>query len=137
MSWDVLVMRLDRVAETIDDLPEDYLPLPIGSADSVRNALSSAFPGTDWTDPHWGIFEGPDFSLEFNLGTAATVDSFTVLVRGTGEPVEPLAQVCDANGWRGLDVQTNAFLRAGHTDQASWRRFCDWRDKALKARTPQ
>jgi hypothetical protein len=132
MSWDVHVIRLDRPAESVEDLPQDFVPPPIGASDDVRAAISKSFPATDWTDPSWGVCDREGFALEFSLGRDEPVDSFGILVHGSGDPVTPLLHMCAANDWQALDVQTGEFLDPRTPERSSWAKFCEWRDRVIK-----
>jgi hypothetical protein len=132
VSWDAHILRLDRPVKSIDDLPHEYTPPPLGDADKVRAAISESFPGTDWTDPSWGMLDGGEFSLEFSLGSQVTVASMGVHIHGSGDPVSPLLRMCSMNGWSALDVQTTELLDPQAPHLSSWSNFCAWRDRAIK-----
>jgi hypothetical protein len=132
MSWQLAIMKLDRAVGTLDELPADHVPLPLGSPDEVRAAISRTFTTTEWREPSAGVFEGDGFSLDFRLGGDPTVESLTVDVRRGGHPLAPLASLCASNGWQGLDVQTGIFLDLSKRDETSWQRFCEWRVRTDK-----
>ncbi|KOX35791.1 MULTISPECIES: hypothetical protein [unclassified Streptomyces] len=54
MSRNVLLLPLPAGLVSIDDLPADHEPPPVGSRADVHAALEEAFPGADLTDPAWG-----------------------------------------------------------------------------------
>jgi hypothetical protein len=132
MSWDVHVLRLDREVAGVHELPGDFVPPSIGLATEVRDAISRAFPGTDWTDPSWGVCDVDEFALEFSLGQDTSVWSLGILVHGSGDPVEPVLRMCVANGWTALDVQTGDFLDPAAPNRCSWSQFNEWRDRVIK-----
>lgn len=68
MSWDISIMRFSRDYQSVSDIPDDDQSLDIGSIERVHRAVSTTFPGTDWTDSTWGIWDAPFGSIEFNLG---------------------------------------------------------------------
>ena len=133
MSWDLAVMKLDRVMESADEFPPGFVPPPLGSAADVRAAICKTFTTTDWRDPALGVFDGDGFSLEFKAVGEPMVSSLNVRIRGAGHPLAPLMHMCVSSGWQGLDVQTGIFLDLAKFDEASWRRFSEWRDRQGKA----
>ena len=137
MSWDVFVMRLPAEVRSYDDLEsfEGDPTLPLGTRADVIRQISAVFEETDWRDPAWGIWEGDEGSIEFNLGTDEEVDSIMLHVRADEAIVARIVQLVDTCGWRALDTTTTEFL-ASPKDTAgvsSWRAF---RDRVLRRGGP-
>jgi hypothetical protein len=112
MPWTVLVSRVDGE--------------PLGEVEVVRAAIRRHLPRTRfWRDPsgadkaaflppehrpHFlqlfghlpderGLHEGDGFTLELFLGTKPVVDSLTADIRGDGNPLPALRQLCEPLGW--------------------------------------
>ena len=66
--------------------------------------LSAALPGITWEESGWGVLEGPDFSIEFNLGHEQPVSHFMLHVRGGGGAIDALRQLSQSTGWVGTDM---------------------------------
>ena len=67
MSWDVIVMKFSEPSTSMDAISDDEESCPLGTISHVHATVSEHFPGTDWNDPAWGIFNSPFGSIEFNL----------------------------------------------------------------------
>lgn len=87
MSWDVLLTRLPYSIKSVQELPDDYQPPPLGSRDEVDEALREAAPGIDLSDPEWGVLSGARWSMELDLGVKEPVDAITCHVSGGGDDV--------------------------------------------------
>src|SRR5229473_3423909 len=80
MSWDIFVQDLPADARTIRDIPEHFTPSPLCKRAELIQLIKRAVPSADFTDPTWGQFETPSFSVEFNLGEHELVQSFALHV---------------------------------------------------------
>lgn len=111
MSRDVAIHRFGRKYAAVADIPGDERCLAIGSCAEVRAAISQCFPGTDWTDPAWGVFASPAGSIEFNLGVAEPSVGFMLHVRASTQIVASIIELCHRNHWQALDCRAGAFLQ--------------------------
>ena len=123
MSSDVIIFNSKIAIQNIDDLPEDFVGSEMGTADEIRRNINAVFPGTDWSDPSWGIFDGDGFSIEFNIGNEAITTDLMLHVRGNGDPVTPIVKLCRAYSWKGLDTSTGELLNADNPSSKGWRSF--------------
>ncbi len=119
MSWDVTVQRFSRAYDSVEDIPEMERCVPIGSQVAVRSLISRYFPGTDWTEPEWGVFESPDGSIEFNMGKDEPSTGFMMHVRASPAIVRPMIEMCQAQGWQALDCSSGSFLEKSENPEAS------------------
>ncbi|MDR2789290.1 MAG: hypothetical protein LBD06_13290, partial [Candidatus Accumulibacter sp.] len=82
MSWDVCIVKFENVYENVEDISnDDAEPLVLGAVEEIHRAISDVFTGTDWSDPAWGIWDGDDGSIEFNVGDGAETTSVMLHVR--------------------------------------------------------
>ena len=125
-----MIMKCDGKT-AIQDLPDDFKPDPLGDADQLRNQLADFFGGVNWDDPAWGILEGDGFSFEFNFTKSGTVDTFTLHVRGGGDAVTPIVEMCKHFGWQALDYSTGDFIDLKSPTSESWQRFQEFRDRVI------
>ncbi len=130
MSWDIFVLDLPADAETIEAIPPDFVPRPLGPRSEIIAAICTVVPGANFTDPTWGQIVTPTFVIEVNLGKNELVDSFALHVRGGEEAVACIAAMLDALGFRAFDAQVgDIFTREAALESfRSWRSF---RDHAL------
>lgn len=103
MSWDIFVQHLPSGVDSVGDVPEDYVPGPLGSRDAIISAILSVAPASDFRDPSWGKLEGPGFSIEFSLGEHQIVTGFAMHVRGGDLSVQVVQAILKVLGLRALD----------------------------------
>ena len=66
MSWDIFVLGLPADARTIEAIPQDFVPRPLGSRSDLSAAILSVVPFANFTDRAWRQIETPAFSIEVN-----------------------------------------------------------------------
>ena len=126
MSWDIFVQHLPSDAESVDDIPDDYSPPPIGTRETVIRQIREVFPGADFTDPSWGLIDEPGFSIEISL-SREELDSFALHVRGNDAAAGAVAAILRATGLRGLDSSTGEIFteKSGVESLRQWRGYRD------------
>jgi hypothetical protein len=135
MSWDVVVFNFNgSPPSAMADLPDDYQFALLGSACSVREAISEYLPGVDWSDPTWGAYIGEGFSIEFPVDETDSIKHLMLHVRGSGDPISALLRFANANKWSLLDCSTGELLDPKNPSQKSWEGFQAFRDKVFGKR---
>lgn len=132
MSWDVFLHKFTRQFRTIAEIPRDEQPLSLGSLSEVRAAVSAVFPGTDWSDPAWGIFDGEYGSVEFNLGRDDSVRSLALHVRASNAIVGGIPQLCERLGCQAIDLSDNSFLDQSEYPAAGLEKWREYRDQVIE-----
>ncbi|NVL83974.1 hypothetical protein, partial [Escherichia coli] len=56
---------------SVEDIPEDFDPQPLGPRDTVILKFRAVLPDVDFSDPGWGLLRREGWSIEFNLGNDA------------------------------------------------------------------
>ena len=51
MSWDIYIQDLPAGARTVDDIPDDFVPAPIGRRSFIIGRIKEVAPAADFTDP--------------------------------------------------------------------------------------
>jgi hypothetical protein len=112
MSWDVFIQHLPASALTVDDVPDDFSPLPLGTRTEVVEKIRRAFPTIDLTDPTWGVVDAASYSIQFALGADHDEQLYCVSlhVRGDESVVPPIAALIEDLGARALDSWTGEFF---------------------------
>lgn len=110
MSWDVSIIKLSATYRDIGDIPHNEVPLELGSRSLVHQCVLAVFPGTDWSDPSWGIWGGEAGSIEFNLGSEEPATGMMLHVRANGKVVPGIVRLCLENGWQGIDCSSGDFI---------------------------
>ncbi|MFJ8663143.1 hypothetical protein [Streptomyces sp. NPDC093795] len=118
MSWDVLLLPLPAELTSIDDLPVDHEPPPVGTRSAVHQALRAAVGEVDLTDPTWGELLGPTWVIELGIGERDPVDSVMLHVRGgedargrEDDVLPVIFQISRALGCRPFDCSSGELLR--------------------------
>jgi hypothetical protein len=88
---------------------------PLGTPDTLRDAIVAALPEVDATHPTWLTTSGDGFALDFALGPGDTArDHVTVLLsaepRAAAAARERLVALGRATGWAALDPQRGVLL---------------------------
>ena len=131
MSWDVSLYRFTRRYPTIEDIPGDEQLLPLGSLSEVHVAVSAVFPGTNWTDPVWGIYDGEFGSIEFNVGKDDPVKSLGLHVRASDAIVGGILQLCERMACQAMDLTNSTFLDQSAHPSAGLEKWREYRDRVV------
>ncbi|MFE7504369.1 hypothetical protein [Promicromonospora sp. NPDC057488] len=129
MSWDISLFNAPpRI--TIEEIPHDYEPAPLGSVAEVLDRLQAAFVDLDLSDPTWGFLVQPGWVIEFNIGREDPVESIMLHVRGGGDDVvQVVRETARVLGCRAFDCSSGDFIEDGGSD--GWADFQAFRDRAI------
>lgn len=122
MSWDVVFLNVADTPPPMEQMPDDWVPDPLGSADEVRAKISRVLPSVDWSDPTTGIYESEGYSFEFNINDDP-VESLLVFVRGKGDAVADLIKLGESCRWYILDGSQGEWLHQLPDPYESWEGF--------------
>lgn len=131
MSWDILLMPVPAGFRSVRDIPSDWQPLPLGPRSEVVAGISAVRPDIDWSDPTWGMLGGEGFSIEFSTGREDPVQSVMLHVRGGGDVIPLIAEICERNRWRAIDCSSGEFMDFGEESAQSWRDWQAYRDRVV------
>lgn len=132
MSWDIFVQDIPATAQAIDEIPADFVPQALGLRSEILRRIQEVVPDVDFSDPSWGIFEGPDFSVEFNIGNDGQVDGFAMHVRGGDAAAGFVADLLVRCGWRAFDPASESGIFDPALAIESLQRWRKYRDHALR-----
>lgn len=129
MSWDVSIENIPSTYERFADLPEDFQAPPLCSRKELESILVNLFPEILTNDQRsWMVLEGDDFSIEFDSGDDDPVESVLLNVRGEAPALEPIRKLCEATGWRALDLSEGDYIDFKNNPDkgfAGWRALRD------------
>ena len=130
MSFDIFVLDLPRDVRTVEDIPPEFLPGPLGSRSKVLDAVRSVFPLVSLDSSGWATIEGPEYSVELNLGVEDPVESFALHIHGDSqEALFVVAEILNVLDVRALAPGTaSGFFSLDEDGVAAferWRRFRD------------
>jgi hypothetical protein len=110
MSWDIFVQDIPVDAATIDDIPDSFVPAPIGLRSEIIGKIKEVAPFADFSDPAWGTIEGEDFSIEVNLGADENLESLAFHVRGSVVAAGLVSEILKHLNLRAFDTGTGEFF---------------------------
>jgi hypothetical protein len=128
MSWDIFVQDIPPTAQSVDEIPADFKPQPLGLRSDILRRIREVVPTADFSDPSWGTFDGPDFSVEFNIGDDGDVDGFAMHVRGGDAAAGFVADLLSRCGWRAFDPSSVSGIfdtALALENLARWRKYRD------------
>lgn len=125
MSWDILIQDLPKDAQSVEDIPDNFQPRPLGPRAEVIARIQALLPETDFSDPTWGLLDKPDFSIEFSMGEEDMCNSIMLHVRGGGEAMATIARLLEHLQLRAIDCQAGEFfsLEAGQGSFDQWKAY--------------
>ncbi|WP_327132400.1 hypothetical protein OG311_16355 [Streptomyces sp. NBC_01343] len=130
MSWDVLLLRLPDDITSVQEIPADCSPDPLGRRHDVLAAVAQVCPEADLSDPTWGEFSGAGWSIEFNIGSEDPADSVMLHIRGSGDDVLiHVFRLAEALRCRVLDCAGGDLITPGQT--SGWHAFQQFRDRLV------
>lgn len=104
MSWDIFVADFPKDALTLDDVPEGFEGGPLMARRELIERVIEVVPEADFSNPTWATIEGPDYSIEINVGDEDPVRSFAFHVRGGDLAVGVVAAILEHLGLRAVDT---------------------------------
>ena len=128
MSFDIFVQDIPGAAKSVDEIPEDFVPKPIGARSAVIASISKVAPEIKFSSPEWGTIDGDGYRIDVNLGLNDPVTTFALHLYGGKGGLFITADILDELGARAfapgtesglfeLDRTTEVFLR--------WRQYRD------------
>jgi hypothetical protein len=127
---------------------------PLGTREEVIARVSAALPGVALQQPPVpppqilaqmpeivresmlrprleADFETDEFVIQFFANATPTLYWIGAEVRGNGNPLPALAELCLPNGWLLIDASAKSLVDMSATSAPEWDRFRKWRDRAI------
>ena len=110
------------------------LPRPLCTRAEFISKVTEALPSVGFTDPSWGRVQGPDFSVQLNVGGIETIDAVMLHVRGGDGALAVVKCIADALSARAIDCSEGEFLDFSTPEaEASFQPWRTYRDRAVDA----
>ena len=123
MSYDIFVQDLPLDAKSIEDIPSDFKPKPIGKRSLIIEKIKEVAPATDFSDPTWGSIRGADWSIEVSMGDEEQCSGFAFHIRGGKEAFLVVKAILQKLELRALDPQMGGLCIV---DPNATNAFRDW-----------
>src|SRR5258705_3714573 len=110
MSWAIYAMRGPGGVRRLEDIPDDYAPPSLGTADEVVARVREVAPDVDASKTSGLRLTGPDHDVEMTIGKGVQVHDVTFYING-GEGSIPLIMNISSNlGVTPYDTESGNFL---------------------------
>lgn len=131
MSWDVFVQDIPKDAASVAEIPDDFVPQPIGPRSRIIDAIRYVAPFADISDPAWVRIEGNGCDIEINLGAEEPVRNFALHIRGGDASVGVVAAILARLELRAFDPESDTGLFDLATASASLEQWMAFRERAF------
>lgn len=126
MSYDIFVQDIPESANTIEDIPDDFTPLKIGSRSEIISSILEIVPEADFSDPTWGTIESESFSIEINLGEDEILNSFAFHVRGDKTALTIISAILNHLDLRAFDSDGIFNPKRSPESFKNWKEYRDF-----------
>ena len=110
MSWLALLIKIPDAFVSINDIPNDFVPEPLGSRDVVLTILADVFPDANFADSTWVQVDRKNYVIELMVGNEEPVESLGFRPHGDDTVIEALQLLCAQTGWRAYDTSSGDFI---------------------------
>ncbi|GAA3523651.1 hypothetical protein GCM10022393_43140 [Aquimarina addita] len=121
MSWDLFVQDWGDV-NSLDEIPDDFNPKPIGKRSETIDKIKEAEPTIDFSDPSWGRLDNDQFSIEFNMGNVEKLNGFVMHIRGSEMAIPCIANILSTLDLKATDGSSPNFFdnERSKNDMQKW-----------------
>jgi hypothetical protein len=108
MSWIVSLYQFPPHIEMLADIPEDFVPPPLGSGAEVLAILSEFFPGVDFSILDWVEIQSDE------VGAVLVIPDELIFDVALRDPsLELINRMCARTGWRAFDPEDGRLISSG------------------------
>lgn len=131
MAWNVSLYKFSQRYDSVSEIASDEQLGSLGSLAVVRETVTSVFAGTDWSDPHWGIFSSEIGSIEFNIGKEDDVRGVALHVRADDAIVDGILLLCERLACQAIDLSDGSFLEQSDNPSRNLQKWREYRDQIV------
>ena len=131
MSWDIFVQDFPRDAKCLEEIPEDFVPAPLGKTATIIAKIREVVPFANFSNPSWGRIDGEGWSIEVNIDDSENCNGFAFHVRGGDAAAGVVAAILNHLDLRAVDSQSGDFFRPGQQAVESFQRWRSYRDQVV------
>ena len=131
MSFDIFVQDIPAAAKSVDEIPEDFVPKPIGARSAIVASISKVAPDVNFSSPECGTIDGDGYSIDVNLGVNDPVTTFAFHLYGDEGGLFVIAAILDELGARAFAPGTESGLFEFDRTTEAFLRWREYRDKIV------
>lgn len=131
MSWEVFIQDLPENASTTEEIPEDFVPQPIGARDEIIRKIKEAIPHADFSNIEWGRIEGDGYSIEVAM-REENVRSIRLFVRGNEVALPIITLILKTLNQRAIAANTNLIFDDASQVANALKGWQDYRNQIVK-----
>lgn len=132
MSWDIFVQDIPPDVKSVEEIPGDFEPRPLGGRQEIIDAILRAVPTADFSETSWGRIEGSEYSIEVNIGDADPVMSFAMHVYGDEPAVLVVQRILAILGVRAFDPSSSTGIFDMPSSSEGFLQWKEFRSTALE-----
>ncbi|GAB2569204.1 hypothetical protein [Kribbella endophytica] len=110
MSWAIYALRGPGGVRRLDELPEDYAPPSLGTADEVVEIVRAVAPGVDASKRSWLVLQGDDHDVELTIGKGVDVRDITFYLNDGARSIPLVMEISRRLGVTAYDTESGDFL---------------------------
>jgi hypothetical protein len=137
MSFDIFVQDLPETARSVQEIPADFEPRPIGLRAAIIDGIQRIVPEAVFDEPAWGSIDGEGYSIEINIGSDEIVQGFAFHIRGGRGAIEVVARILDGLKLRALAPGTRSGFFTMDELGPAFATWEDYRDRVVTSERRQ
>jgi hypothetical protein len=130
MSWDVVIFRLNRKVDSVEEINETIL-VDIGTRSDFKGIIEDNFPKVTW-DEHWEKIEGEAHSIEFSLGTTDEPFSNAIFHLYGENAIYDIVRLCRRMNWQAYDTGLDQMLDLENPERNGYQNFQNYLRQILR-----
>jgi hypothetical protein len=110
VARDIYVQDIPFDANSVDDIPDDFEPLPLAyTPEQVREVVAAAAPGIEFDSSGWATYESDGIELEVSVEDSEPFESFAFVDRSSDRVAvdELIRSILDTLDLRAFDVDSD------------------------------
>ena len=127
MSYSIWIQDLPACIQSLDDIPDDFLPGVIGVRSDFIQRIIEVVPFADFTDPSRGLIDGSDFSIEIEMN-AEQVEICNFSLWGSSVGIGLVAGIVEHLHLPALHSGGDGIFRSGDV-AIDFKRWQEYRDQ--------
>jgi hypothetical protein len=132
VSLDIFVQDIPADISSVEDIPDDFSPKPIGTRSRVLAAIEKVAPEVKFGSPEWGTIEAKGYSIEVNLSVDDPVMGFAFHLHGGEDGLFLVADILTELGLRAFAPGTESGLFAVDRAGEAFSRWRAHRDRVVQ-----